>query len=86
MLNVVKAVGNVENIMDAKVLVSGGRGVGSKENFKMLQDLADVFGGMVSCSRAAVENGWLAQDYQVYFHTGHRAVKQRFYGLSEHYK
>ena len=51
--------------MDAKVLVSGGRGVGSKENFKMLQDLADVFGGMVSCSRAAVENGWLAQDYQV---------------------
>ena len=64
-LNVVKAVGNVENIMDAKVLVSGGRGVGSKENFKMLQDLADVFGGMVSCSRAAVENGWLAQDYQV---------------------
>ena len=64
-LNVVKAVGNVENIMDAKVLVSGGRGVGSKENFKMLQDLADVFGGMVSCSRDAVENGWLAQDYQV---------------------
>lgn len=64
-LNVVKAVGNVENIMDAKVLVSGGRGVGSKENFKMLQDLADVFGGMVSCSRAVVENGWKAQDYQV---------------------
>ena len=64
-LNVVKAVGNVENIMDAKVLVSGGRGVGSKENFQMLQDLADVFGGMVSCSRAVVENGWLAQDYQV---------------------
>ena len=64
-LNVVKAVGNVENIMDAKVLVSGGRGVGSKENFAMLQELADVFGGMVSCSRAAVENGWLAQDYQV---------------------
>ena len=64
-LNVVKAVGNVENIMDAKVLVSGGRGVGSKENIKMLQDLADVFGGMVSCSRSDVENGWLAQDYQV---------------------
>ncbi len=62
---VVKAVGNVQNIMDAKVLVSGGRGVGSKENFQMLQDLADVFGGMVSCSRAVVENGWLAQDYQV---------------------
>ena len=64
-LNVVKAVGNVENIMDAKVLVSGGRGVGSKENFKLLEDLAEVMGGMVSCSRAVVENGWLAQDYQV---------------------
>ena len=65
-MDVVKAVGNVENIMDAKVLVSGGRGVGSAENFEMLRDLASCFkGGMVSCSRAAVENGWLAQDYQV---------------------
>ena len=62
---VVKAVGTVANIMDAKILVSGGRGVGSKENFQILQDLADVLGGMVSCSRAVVENGWLAQDYQV---------------------
>ena len=65
-LDVVKAVGNVENIMDAKVLVSGGRGVGSAENFEMLRELASCFkGGMVSCSRAVVENGWLAQDYQV---------------------
>lgn len=64
-MNVVKAVGSVENIMDAKILVSGGRGVGSKENFQMLEDLAGVLGGMVSCSRAVVENGWLAQDYQV---------------------
>ncbi len=63
--DVVKAVGTVENIMDAKILVSGGRGVGSAEDFKMLQDLANVLGGMVSCSRAVVENGWLAQDYQV---------------------
>ena len=65
-LDVVKAVGNVENIMDAKVLVSGGRGVGSAEKFDMLKDLASCFdGGMVSCSRAVVENGWLAPDYQV---------------------
>ena len=65
-MDIVKAVGNVENIMDAKVLVSGGRGVGSAENFEMLRDLASCFkGGIVSCSRAAVENGWLAQDYQV---------------------
>lgn len=63
--DIVKAVGTVENIMDAKILVSGGRGVGSAENFQMLKDLADALGGMVSCSRAVVENGWLAQDYQV---------------------
>lgn len=64
-MEVVKAVGKVENIMDAKILVSGGRGVGSKENFAMLDELAEVLGGMVSCSRAVVENGWKAQDYQV---------------------
>ena len=51
--------------MDAKILVSGGRGVGSKENFKLLEDLAEVLGGTVSCSRAAVENGWLPVDLQV---------------------
>ena len=64
-LNVVKAVKNTANIMDAKILVSGGRGVGSKENFKLLEDLAEVLGGTVSCSRAVVENGWQPQDLQV---------------------
>ena len=55
-LNIIKQAKSAENIMDAKILVSGGRGVGSAENFKILQDLADVMGGMVSCSRAVVEN------------------------------
>lgn len=64
-LNIVKAVKNTANIMDAKVLVSGGRGVGSKENFQMLEELAEVLGGTVSCSRAVVENGWLPVDLQV---------------------
>ena len=62
---VVKAVGNVADIMDAKVLVSGGRGVGSAENFKILEDLAEVLGGQVSCSRAVVDNGWKPKDLQV---------------------
>jgi len=64
-LKVVKAVSDVADIMDAKILVSGGRGVGSAENFKILEDLAEVLGGTVSCSRAVVENGWLPVDLQV---------------------
>ena len=58
-LDVVKELSDTVDIMDAKILVSGGRGVGSAENFKILQDLADVIGGTVSCSRAVVDNGWL---------------------------
>lgn len=64
-LNVIKSVKETEDIMEAKILVSGGRGVGSAENFQMLQDLADVIGGTVSCSRAVVENGWKPVDLQV---------------------
>ena len=51
--------------MDAKILVSGGRGVGSAENFKLLDDLAEVLGGTVSCSRAVVDAGWKPKDLQV---------------------
>ena len=64
-LDIVKEVTDVVDIMDANILVSGGRGVGSAENFKILQDLADVIGGVVSCSRAVVDNGWLPKDLQV---------------------
>ena len=64
-LKVVKAVSDVEDIMDAKILVSGGRGVGSAENFKLLEDLAEVLGGTVSCSRAVVDSGWKPRDLQV---------------------
>ena len=62
---VVKAVSDTVDIMDAKILVSGGRGVGSAENFKILEDLAEVLGGTVSCSRAVVDNGWKPKDLQV---------------------
>ena len=62
---VVKAVSDIKDIMDAKILVSGGRGVGSPENFKILEDLAEVLGGQVSCSRAVVDSGWKPKDLQV---------------------
>ena len=64
-LNIVKNVTNTVDIMDAKILVSGGRGVGSPENFKLLEDLAEVLGGTVSCSRAVVDSGWKPKDLQV---------------------
>ena len=61
---VVKAVSDTVDIMDAKILVSGGRGVG-EEGFGMLKELAEVLGGEVSCSRAVVDNGWQPRDIQV---------------------
>ena len=64
-LEIVKSVSETVDIMDAKILVSGGRGVGSAENFKLLEDLAEAIGGEVSCSRAVVDNGWKPKDLQV---------------------
>lgn len=64
-LDVVKEIKNTVDIQEAKILVSGGRGVGSKENFKLLEDLADAIGGVVACSRAVVDNGWMDKDLQV---------------------
>ena len=64
-LKVVKDVSKKVDIASAKILVSGGRGVGSPENFKILEDLADAIGGTVSCSRAVVDNGWKPKDMQV---------------------
>lgn len=62
---VVKEIKDSVDIMDANILVSGGRGVGSKENFKLLEDLADALGGTVASSRACVDNGWTEKDIQV---------------------
>ena len=64
-LNIVKEVKDVVDISEAKILVSGGRGVGSAENFKLLDDLAEVLGGTVSCSRAVVDDGWKEKELQV---------------------
>ncbi|MBQ1291568.1 MAG: electron transfer flavoprotein subunit alpha/FixB family protein [Lachnospiraceae bacterium] len=64
-LEIVKEVSTVANIADAKILVSGGRGVGSAENFKLLDELAEVLHGTVSCSRAVVDSGWKPKELQV---------------------
>lgn len=62
---VVKLTKDVKDIGEAEFLVSGGRGVGSKENFKMLEELAEILGGNIAGSRAAIDNGWIDKDYQV---------------------
>ncbi len=64
-LEIVKELNDTVDIQEAKILVSGGRGVGSKENFQILEDLANAIGGTVSCSRAVVDNGWLPKELQV---------------------
>ena len=90
----VKAVSETVDIMDAKILVSGGRGMGSPENFKMLDELAEVIGGTVSCSRAVVDAGWKPKDLQVgqtgktvrpnvYFAIGISGAIQHLAGMEE---
>jgi electron transfer flavoprotein alpha subunit len=64
-LEIVKNTVQTVDIQQAKILVSGGRGVGSAENFKLLDDLAAVLNGTVSCSRAVVDSGWKPKDLQV---------------------
>ena len=64
-VEVIKKVSEKMDIQDAKVLVSGGRGVGCPENFKMLEELAEALGGTISSSRACVDAGWVEKDRQV---------------------
>ncbi|MBE6051233.1 MAG: electron transfer flavoprotein subunit alpha/FixB family protein [Clostridium sp.] len=64
-LETIKSKKDVVDISEAKVIVAGGRGVGSKENFALLEELAEVLGGTVAGSRAAVEKGWIDNAYQV---------------------
>ncbi|HHW20177.1 electron transfer flavoprotein subunit alpha [Thermodesulfovibrio thiophilus] len=53
------------NLQDAKVIVSGGRGIGGPEDFKMLWELANLLGGTVGASRAAVDEGWIPYAHQI---------------------
>ena len=62
---VVKDTKKSVDITEAKILVSGGRGIGGPEGFDMLKDLADELGGEISSSRACVDAGWIDRDRQV---------------------
>ena len=64
-LETVKTAKDIVDISEAKIIVAGGRGVGSKENFDLVKELAEALGGVVAGSRAAVEKGWVENAYQV---------------------
>ncbi|MEN6371477.1 MAG: electron transfer flavoprotein subunit alpha [Armatimonadota bacterium] len=64
-LEFIKQVEDTVNIVDADIIVSGGRGIQAPENFAMLEELARVLGGAVGSSRAAVDAGWIPYSHQV---------------------
>lgn len=65
------------NLVDAEIIVSGGRGVGNADNFKVIKGLADALGAAVGASRAAVDSGWISYEHQV-GQTG-RTVRPKIY-------
>ena len=65
------------NLVDAEIIVSGGRGIGNAENFKIIRELADVLRAAVGASRATVDAGWIPYDHQV-GQTG-RTVRPKIY-------
>jgi electron transfer flavoprotein alpha subunit len=65
------------NLVEADIIVSGGRGTGGPEGFKVLRDLADTLGGALGASRAAVDSGWIPYEHQV-GQTG-KTVKPKIY-------
>ncbi|MFZ2604091.1 MAG: electron transfer flavoprotein subunit alpha [Candidatus Omnitrophota bacterium] len=65
LLDIVEEIETLVNIAEADIIVSGGRGIGSKENFKILEELAHVLNAAVGSSRAAVDSGWMPYSHQV---------------------
>ncbi|HAJ79316.1 MAG TPA: electron transfer flavoprotein subunit alpha [Fibrobacteres bacterium] len=64
-VDIVKEVESTVNLTEADIIVSGGRGMQNPENFSIIRDLAEVLGGAVGASRAAVDSGWMPYSHQV---------------------
>ncbi len=65
LLDIVEEIESLVNLAEADIIVSGGRGMGNAENFKLLEDFAHVLGAAVGSSRAAVDSGWMPYSHQV---------------------
>ncbi len=64
-VDVVQEISESVNLEEAEFVVSGGRGMGNKDNFVLVQELADVLGGVVGATRPAVEDEWVPRPHQV---------------------
>lgn len=64
-VKVVEEEGQMVNLSEADIIVSGGRGLGKPESFTLLHELADMLGGAVGASRAAVDSDWISYSHQV---------------------
>jgi len=64
-VDTVKEICEAVNLEEAQVIVSGGRGMGNAENFKLVEELARVLGGVVGATRPAIEDGWICRTHQV---------------------
>lgn len=76
-IDVIKGGKSAVYLDKAEIIIAGGRGLGSKENFNVIRDLADTLGGTLGASRAAVEAGWIGVEHQV-GQTGH-TVRPKVY-------
>jgi len=64
-LQLIREEGEVEDLQEAEIVVSGGRGMGKPENFELIRRLAKLLGGAVGASRAVVDAGWVPSYHQV---------------------
>ena len=64
-IDIVEEEGQKINLSEADLIISGGRGLGKPESFALLHELADVIGGAVGASRAAVDSDWISYSHQV---------------------
>ncbi|MFK4785011.1 electron transfer flavoprotein subunit alpha/FixB family protein [Fusobacterium sp. MFO224] len=64
-VDVVKEISETVDLESAEVIIAGGRGMGNADNFKLIEQLADLLGGVVGATRPAIEAGWISKNHQV---------------------